>query len=87
VSGEQQMFHAAFLPLLICRLLSLIPFSGSPVIWQGGVVFKTMNGEFLIGLYMHGAFIAHKIQQRMANRRHDKPERLQTLDILVKQLQ
>ena len=48
VSSEQQMFHPAFLPQLTCHLLSLIPFSGSPVIWQGGVVFKTMNGQCLV---------------------------------------
>ena len=87
VSDEQQMFHPAFLPQLIYHLLSLIPFSGSPVIWQGGVVFKTANGQCLVGLYMRGAFIEDKIQQRMANRRHGEPERLQTLGIFVKQQQ
>ena len=38
----------------------------------------------MVSAWLHGAFIAHKIQQRMANRRHEEPERLQTLDILVK---
>ena len=63
VSGEQQMFHPAFLPQRTCHLLSLIPFSGQPMIWQGGVVFTTASGHCLVGLYMHGAFIAHKIEE------------------------
>ena len=49
-------------------------------------MFAAASGHCLVGLDMHGAFIAHKIQQRMDNRRHGEPERLQTLDILVKQL-
>jgi len=87
ISDDLCMFHPAFLPQLICQVLSQIPFitggSNTPKIWQGGVVFRSVSG-CSVGLYMHGAFIEEKMKRRMEQRRHGEPERLQTLDLLVK---
>ena len=88
ITDELSMFHPAFLPQLVCEVLSAVTFddtqpSLAPIIWPGGVVIRGTN-KCLVGLYMHGAFIAEKLQERMGQRRHGEPERLQTLDLLVK---
>jgi len=82
IKDELTMFHPAFLPQLICEILGTISFKKDPLIWQGGIVFETPD-KSLIGLYMHGGFIAEKLKQRLEDRKHGEPERLQTLDILV----
>jgi len=84
IQDETLMFHPAFLPQLMCWILSQIKFAGQPLIWQGGLAFETADCQSAVGLYMHGGFIAEKLKERMENRRHGEPERLQTLDILIK---
>ena len=91
ICEEWSMFHPAFLPQVICQVLSHIPFTGlfgathlpPPIIWQGGLVFKSVTGCD-VGLYMHGSLLGEKLQQRKDARRHGEPERLQVLDLLVK---
>lgn len=90
IADDLSMLHPAFLPQLVCQVLSLIPFktgvpSQSPKIWQGGVVFKSESG-CEVGLYMPGAWVAEKMKRRIEaeERRHGEPGRLQVLDLLVK---
>ena len=82
IKDELAMFHPAFLPQLICEILGTNSFKKDPLIWQGGIVFETPD-KSVIGLYMHGGFIAEKLKERLESRRHGEPERLQTLDVLV----